>query len=130
MKKIVCIKHAAPSREKNLCGNIKTCSELQDKGKLYIQEMLKDFNREKAREGELRYPTVRNNYLNLWAPQYPYTCAQQTMNERKSEDFAAEAAGRSNSTATPPERCFEDKEAGGSGTAYDRSLCHNPVLGT
>jgi hypothetical protein len=41
------------------------------------------------------------------------------MNKRQSEDFAAEAAGRSNSTATPPERGFEgEEEAGGSsGTA-------------
>ena len=120
MKKFAWKKNAATSREKNLCESIKICSEHQNKGKPSIKIILKVVYREKAREGELRYPTVNNDYLGLWAPQQPTAniCAQQIMNERQSEDFAAEAAGRSNSTATLPEVFFESMEAGGSsGTA-------------
>ncbi len=37
-------------------------------------------------------------------PRISTTSAKQIMNERQSEDLAAETAGRSNSTATLPEQ--------------------------
>lgn len=50
------------------------------------------------------------------------------MNERQSENLAAEAAGRSNSTATLPEQpsSLEGEEAGEQGDSY---LGRNPVNG-
>ena len=47
-------------------------------------------------------------------PRISTTSAKQIMNERQSEDLAAETAGRSNSTATLPEQpsSCEYQEAG------------------
>ena len=59
-------------------------------------------------------------------PRISTTSAKQIMNERQSEDLAAETAGRSNSTATLPEQpgSCEYQEAGEQG---DSNLDHNPV---